>query len=325
MTDANQTPVTKQPRTVVIAGGNGFLGRSLSRELLQHGDHVVCLCRPGRWGIEGTQTLEWDAKTLGPWASALDGADVLVNLVGRSVDCRKTPEQKQEIMNSRVDSCHVLGQACRDAANPPKVWLQTGTAHIHGDPLPEDTLIVDDSPFGEGLAPEVGIAWEKAFNEAKLPEQRGVISRTSFVLGADGGALDKLQWLTTHFLGGTVGSGKQYISWIHEDDMNRFWLKAMTDETMSGTYLVTAPNPVTNRAFMREMRRAWGMPWSPPAPSVMVKLGAKFILNTDPELALLGRRCEPKRLVEETGFEFRWPDIGPALADLKTKRATAGL
>jgi len=237
-------------RKVIIAGGNGFLGRGLSEAMLALGDEVVALCRPGREGLSGTRTVAWDAKNVGSWAEELDGADVVVNLVGRSVDCRKTPENRREIMDSRVDSTRVLGKACVQADNPPSVWLQMGTAHIYGDPLPEDTLIVEDSPIGEGLAPEVGLAWEQAFHESKLPEQRGVISRTSFVLGKDrgggGGALDRLLWLVKRGLGGTVGSGRQYISWVHEDDQNAFWLKAMADETMSGFYIVTAPEPVTN-------------------------------------------------------------------------------
>jgi uncharacterized protein len=290
---------------VVIAGGSGFLGRGLARELHQRGERVTILSRssapPNDWPddlMDGIEWRKWDARTSGEWASCLDGATALVNLVGRTVDCRKTPENKRVILESRVNSCRALGEALRSVTNPPPVWIQSATAHIIGDPEPRETICDESTPPGpmHEMAPFVGVEWEKAFNAAKLPEQRGVIMRISFVLGPHGGPFARLSKLTRLGLGGTVGRGTQWISWIHQDHLNRLIIAALDDDRYEGTYIVTAPEPVTNRDFMRAMRRAFRRPWSPPAPALGVRLACRFLLNTDPELALLGRRCVPRRL-----------------------------
>lgn len=178
---------TSSRPVVVIAGGSGFLGRRLTLALLEHGYERTILSRfatPPRDFTAGTRWRQWDARTLGDWSACLDGAAALVNLVGRSVDCRKTPENKRVILESRIDSCRVLGQALRAVDRPPPVWIQSATAHIVGDPEPRDTLCDESTPPGplHEMAPSVGVAWERAFKEAKLPEQRGVILRISFVL-----------------------------------------------------------------------------------------------------------------------------------------------
>jgi uncharacterized protein len=312
---------------VVIAGGSGFLGRDLARTLLARGDRVAVLGRaahPPQDLPSGATWRPWDAKTLGEWADALDGADALVNLVGRSVDCRKTEANKREILESRVDSCRVLGEALRAINNPPPVWIQSATAHIIGDPEPRDRIGDESTPPGpmHEMAPYVGVQWEKAFKEAKLPNQRGVVMRISFVLGPGGGPYKRLATLTKFGLGGTVGHGTQWISWIHQDDLNRLIIAAMEDESYEGVYMVTAPEPVTNREFMRAMRRAYHRPWSPPAPTLGVKLACRFLLNTDPELALLGRRCVPARLLREHQFEFHFATIDAALRDLRERERT---
>jgi uncharacterized protein (TIGR01777 family) len=192
------------------------------------------------------------------------------------------------------------------------VWVQTGTAHIYGDT--GDEILEESAPIGKGFAPQVGVAWEKALAEADVPGCRKVVTRISFVLGRHGGALGTLARLTRWFLGGTTGSGRQYISWIHQADLNAIFLRALERPDMSGIYVATAPNPVTNRQFMRELRAALHRPWSPPVPEPMVRLGA-WLMRTDPELALLGRRCVPARLLSE-GFTFRFPTLPEALRDL---------
>jgi uncharacterized protein (TIGR01777 family) len=213
----------------------------------------------------------------------------------------------------------VLGQAVRTVRSPPPIWIQSATAHIVGDPEPKDTICDEATPPGpmSEMAPRVGVAWEQAFTESKLEDQRGVILRISFVLGPHGGALRRLKWLTRLGLGGTVGSGDQWISWIHQDDLDRLIICAIEDDSYNGVYVVTAPEPVTNRQFMRAMRRAYRRPWSPPAPAIGVRLACRFILNTDPELALLGRRCIPSRLVKEHNFPFRYPTLDQALENLR--------
>ena len=168
----------------------------------------------------------------------------------------------------------------------------------------------------EEMAPRVGVAWEEAFDAARLPTQRGVALRISFVLGPGGGALGKLVRFTKLGLGGTIGPGDQWVSWIHHADLDRLFLRALDDASMSGVYVATAPEPVTNRDFMAAMRAASRRPWSPPAPAIGVKLFSRFVLNTDPELALEGRRCVPTRLTEEAGFAFEHPEVGEALWSL---------
>lgn len=298
-----------QPR-ILIAGGTGFLGRSLAAYLSDRGAKVILLGRheprdeaPGRF-------VPWDGRTPGDWSQHLDGAAALVNLAGRSVDCIKSPEHCDEILRSRVEATLVLGKAVSAVDHPPPVWVQMSTAHIYGDP---PTAICDEqSPHGYGLAPTVGAAWESAFKQSKPPDTRGVILRTSFVLGRSGGALTKLGRLARLGLGGTVGHGRQGISWLHEQDMNRLFDAAIHDDKMAGVYNATAPHPVSNRQFMRELRTAVGMPIGLPAPKVGVRLASRWLMRTDPELALLGRYVIPKRLTEE-GFTFDYPTLPEAL------------
>lgn len=295
----------------MIAGGSGFLGTSLTRHLAAGADVVVLSRTPpatGPW-----RHVAWDARTPGAWISEIDGATGLVNLVGRTVDCIKTPDHCDEILRSRVEATRVLGVAVRAAARPPGVWVQMSTAHIYGDP--PEVVCDEDSPPGSGLAPTVGRAWEAAFDEAAPVSVRRVVLRTSFVLGRGGGALTKLARLARFGLGGTVGSGRQGMSWIHELDMNRLFERGLCDESMQGVYVASAPTPVSNREFMRELRRAVGMPIGLPAMAWMVRVAAPLILRTDPELALYGRYVVSRRLAEE-GFAFRFPHLADALRDL---------
>ena len=212
----------------------------------------------------------------------------------------------------------MLGQAMRLLDAPPPVWVQMSTAHIYGDP--PDVICTEDSALGCGFAPFVGRAWEEAFNASALPTQRKVIFRTSFVIGRDrgagGGALVRLRKLVRFGLGGTVGSGRQGISWIHEADMNRLFDRALIDTSMQGPYIATAPNPVSQRDFMRELRRSMRMPIGLPSFAWMVRLAAPLLLRTDPELALYGRYLISQRL-REIGFEFRFSELRNALADLQ--------
>jgi uncharacterized protein (TIGR01777 family) len=280
---------------------------------LAAGYDVIILTRGPSRDDGRIRHVTWDAKTLDRWVTEVDGAAGIINVVGRTVDCRKTQKNKRVILESRVDSVHALGQACSKCQNPPPVWIQSATAHIHGDP-PGDTIITDDSPFGTGFAPDVGRAWEAALHESAPPGCRKVILRISFVLGRNGGPLQTLARLTKLFLGGRAGSGKQWISWIHEEDLAAIVLRALSDTSMHGVYLTTAPNPVTNAEFMRELRRTLHRPWSPPVPTPLVKFGA-WLMRTDPELALLGRRCVPTKL-EDQKTMFRFSRLEDALSDL---------
>jgi uncharacterized protein len=301
----------KRFNRIVIAGGSGFMGTTLIRHLKPVTADIVVLTRGRAETRDGVRFVRWDARTMGDWAKEVDGADGLVNVVGRTVDCRKTPANKAVILGSRVDSVNVLAAAVQAAKTPPAVWSQAATAHILGDT--GDEILTDDTPTGSGFAPDVGRAWEAAFFDANVP-CRKVALRISFVLGRDGGALKTLARLARFGLGGTVGHGRQYISWVHEDDLARLFVRSLSDESMHGKYLTTAPDPQPNAVFMKLLRQAVRRPWSPPAPAWAVRIGS-FFLRTDPELALLGRRCLPTRL-EAEGFTFEHPKLGPALTGL---------
>ncbi|MBL0870360.1 MAG: DUF1731 domain-containing protein [Phycisphaerales bacterium] len=305
---------------VVIAGGSGFLGISLATHLTGRGYEVVILSRTPprpRVPVRNWRHVSWDARTIGPWVEALNNARAVVNLTGRTVDCVKTPDHQDEILRSRVESTAVLGLAMKAVGVPPSVWVQMSTAHIYGDP--PSVVCDEDSPFGIGLAPFVGSAWEDAFAASALPAQRKVVLRTSFVIGRDrgagGGALARLSVLARLGLCGRVGSGRQGMSWIHEADMNQIFERAITDERMNGAYIASSPNPVAQVEFMRALRAALRMPIGLPAFAWMVRIGAPLILKTDPELALYGRYVVPKRLQAE-GFAFHFPKLQEALNDL---------
>lgn len=314
---------------IIIAGGSGFLGVSLATHLLSRGHRVVILSRNPPRASGAWQHIPWDARTPGPWFDAINNARAIVNLVGRTVDCVKTPDHKDEILRSRVEATRVLGHAMRAVASPPPVWVQMSTAHIYGDP--PSVICTEDSPTGVGLAPLVGKAWEEAFAHAALPQQRKVILRTSFVIGRDrgagGGALARLRTITRLGLGGRVGSGTQGMSWIHETDMNRLFERAIENTpgtpAMQGVYIASSPNPVPQVEFMRTLRKAMGVPIGLPAFGWMVRLGAPLLMKTDPELALYGRYVVSERLKAE-GFEFEVPRLEEAVGAVIDSGATRG-
>lgn len=305
---------------VVIAGGSGFLGHSLAAHLMGLGADVVVLSRRVPRGSWSWRHVLWDARTVGPWADELDGAVGVVNLVGRSVNCVKTPERCDEILRSRVEGTRVLGEACRRVKSPPPVWVQMSTAHIYGDP--PEVECDESSPTGFGLAPDVGRAWEEEFARAVLPSQRGVVLRTSFVIGrrnpGGAGAIGTLAMLARLGFGGRVGSGKQGMSWIHETDMNRIIERGLVEDSMRRVYVASSPHPVSQREFMKELR--WhaggiGRLVALPAAAWMVRIGAPLLLRTDPELALYGRYVKPRRLLAE-GFAFEHAELRGAIQNL---------
>ncbi|MBL8889975.1 MAG: DUF1731 domain-containing protein [Planctomycetaceae bacterium] len=304
-------------KRVVIAGGSGFLGLSMAEHFIKAGSHVVILSRSKPQVTGPWSHVVWDGLSLGKWVDSLEGADAVVNLAGRTVNCIKTPDHQDEILRSRVASTRALGGAMRRVKAPPPVWVQMSTAHIYGDP--PTTVCTEASVEGIGFAPTIGRAWESAFAESKLPEQRGVIMRTSFVVGRDrgagAGALGTLGLLAKLGLGGRVGRGTQGLSWIHEHDLNALFIRAITNESMMGTYIASAPNPVSQVEFMRTLRKVLGMPIGLPALEWMVRVGAPLLLRTDPELALFGRYVVSARLADE-GFAFQYPTLEPALRDI---------
>jgi uncharacterized protein (TIGR01777 family) len=297
---------------VVLAGGSGFLGRALAEAFARAGYEPVVLTRRVRKRGARVRQVEWDGRTLGAWTRELEGATAVVNLAGRSVDCRHTPKHRREIVESRVDSVETIGRAIAACEEPPRVLVQAASLAIYGDA--GRRVCVEDAPAGRGFPVEVCKRWEQVFNSLELDATRKVLLRIGFVLGRDGGALPTLARLARLYLGGTVGEGHQYISWLHVRDFCRLVLWCVEREQAAGVYNATGPCPVTNAEFMCELRCALRRPWSPRVPAWLVRLGA-FILRTEPALALEGRRCLPERFVEEH-FKFLYTNLESALADL---------
>jgi len=298
---------------VIITGGTGFIGLSLADHLKSHGFTPVLIARSQPKTSLPHEFVPWDALTPDGWFHVLEGARAIVNLAGRTVDCIKTPENCDVILRSRVDSTKAIGLALKKVTTPPPVWVQMSTAHIYGDPPRQ--MCTESSTYGLGLAPTVGQAWEAALL-ASLPEgMREVRVRTSFVIGRNGGALGSLKRIAKLGFGGKAGHGRQGISWIHEYDMNEIIHQAILREEWKGAYIASAPHPVSNRDFMRALRKQVKMPIGLPAPAWMTRLGAKLVFKTDPELVLLGRYVCSERL-EAEGYTFKFPELPEALADL---------
>ncbi|MEM6264402.1 MAG: TIGR01777 family oxidoreductase [Bacteroidota bacterium] len=300
-------------KKVVVTGGTGFIGQSLADHLSEKGFQPIIIARnPPNKPIK-YPFVAWDGVTVGEWASQLSGALAVVNLAGKTVDCIKTPDNCDLILRSRVDTTKAIGKALNTVENPPKIWIQMSTAHIYGDPPSQ--MCTESSSFGYGLAPFVGKEWEVALLEA-LPEgTREVRLRTSFVIGKNGGALSTLKQITRLGLGGKVGHGNQGISWIHEYDLNEFIHQAIKNDTFSGAYLTTAPNPVSQAEFMRTLRKQMRIPIGLPAPEWATRFGARFLFRTDPELVLYGRYVKSER-IPNSEFSFRFPHLKEALQDL---------
>ena len=259
---------------------------------------------------------EWDGRTLGNWTKHLEGALAVVNLTGKSVNCRYTAKNKKEIVESRTYSAEAIGKAILQCKNPPKAWVQTSSLAIYGDA--GDQLCNENTLPGKGFSPSVCISWEKAIQEIQTPLTRKVILRIGLVLGYEGGVLEPFVNITKCFLGGTIGSGKQYLGWIHVEDMNHIFLNCIEREKYEGIFNVTSPHPVPNAEFMCQLRRTIGRPWALPTPAWMVKIGTR-ILGTEAELVLTGRRGEPARLLEK-GFRFQYPYLEDALKNLFEKK-----
>jgi uncharacterized protein (TIGR01777 family) len=298
--------------SVILAGEGGFLSQNLTRFLVREGYSVMVLTRiPQR--DHTVRWIEWNGKTSGGWMRFFNGAKAVVNVTGRSLNCRYNEKNRREILNSRVDSARVLGEAIRVAQPPPKAFIQATSLDIYGDSA--ERINDEYAPPGSGFAAEVCQRWEESIHEIELPTTRRVILRIGLLLGRGDRTLTPLVRLTKSYLGGSIGNGKQYVSWIHLNDLSEMFRWSIERHYIQGIYNATSPNPVTNHEFMRELRTVIGRPWSPAIPAFAVKLAAKFVLRTESSLALTGRRCIPRRF-QQQGFEFRQPDLAQALREV---------
>ena len=314
---------------IVIPGGTGQVGTVLARAFQAIGAEVVVLGRSPR--TLAWRFVRWDAHDLSGWAGEVDGADVVINMVGRSVNCRYTAKNREEILRSRVDSVRAVAQAIARARRPPAVWLQASTATIyaHRYEAPNDEasgLIGGTEPGAPDtwrFSIEVATAWEQALTQAVTPRTRKVALRSAMIMSPDrGGIFDTLLGLVRRGLGGTAGDGRQYVSWIHDTDFVRAvrWLIAHPD--VQGAVNLAAPLPLPYRDFMAALRRAAGVPIGLPAPRWLLEIGA-LLMRTETELVLKSRRVVPGRLTA-AGFTFNHPAWPEAAADLCARRAGSG-
>ena len=310
-------------RKIVLPGGSGFLGRTLAKWFCDKGDDVVILSRSPVSIPHGRVTV-WDARTLGDWARELDGAHAVINLTGRSVNCRYTRANRRQMMHSRTDSTRILGKAMATCVRPPEFWANSSTATIYRHRFDtandEKTGLYGAEPEAkDAYSLEVATAWEASFHEAYrehgLDETRGVLLRTAMVIGAEkGGVFQVLRRLTKLGLGGKMASGEQYVSWLHALDFCRITEWLMDNEKATGVYNLTAPNPVTNQEMMAMFREQFRRPIGLPATRWMLEIGA-FMMRTETELILKSRRVVPKRLIDE-GYRFAFSELPVALRDL---------
>jgi uncharacterized protein (TIGR01777 family) len=311
---------------IVIPGGAGQVGTVLARAFRASGDEVIILSRTA-----GEGRVAWDGRTPGDWCRTLDGADAVINLAGRSVNCRYHAANRAEILESRVASTRVLGEAIARCANPPRIWLQASTATIYAHRYDaandEATGVLGNGPnepdtwhFSYGVAS----SWERVLAEADTPRTRKVAMRTAIVMSPDrGGPFDIVLTLVRLGLGGRAGNGRQWVSWIHDADLVRAIRWLIDHDEVEGAVNLASPNPITNETFMRSIRAASGMPIGLPAMEWMLEAGA-FFMRSESELILKSRRVVPGRLLA-AGFTFEHPEWPEAARDLVTRRRRSTL
>jgi uncharacterized protein (TIGR01777 family) len=300
-------------RKLIIAGGSGFLGRALARYFTARGWDVVIISRsrptihlPARW-------VPWDGLRQGAWSRELEGTAAVVNLAGRTVNCRYTAQNMLDIYTSRLDSTRALGRAIRDAANPPPVWLNSSTATLYRDAR-DRPQTEEGGEIGEGFSVDVGQRWEVALWEEDLPRTRRVALRTAMVFGVgEGGVMQTTDAVVRLGLAGSMAGGGQYLSWLHVQDFCRA-TEFLIDQPLVGAVNVGAPGALPNRDFLREYRAAWGVPVGIPSTAGLIRLGAR-VMKSEAELLLKSRWTAPERLTQ-AGFVFEYPEWAGAVRQL---------
>lgn len=308
---------------VVLAGGNGFIGSFLQWRLRIQGYDVVVLTRSPDINSDSSRQVQWDGHTLGDWTRELEGAHAVINLSGRSVNCRYNERNRRDILESRVDTTRLLGQAVAGSKDPPRVWLNASTAtiykHTFDKPMTETNGLIEASPEAkDAFSIEVARAWEQALNEVATPATRKVALRTAMVFAANsGGVYRTLRSLARWGLGGPIAGGRQYISWIHEEDFSRALEWLFDNDDLSGPVNVASPNPIPQRDMARIILRERGMPFGMHATRSMLEIAA-LIHRTEAELILKSRRVVPAKLLE-SGFQFHFPKMEDAVHEIEVR------
>ena len=297
---------------MILAGGTGFLGKHIAHHFTQLGYRVVLLSRRK---VSNYASARWNGRSLGAWATELEGAAVVLNLAGRSVDCRYNAVNKYAITRSRTDSTRVLGQAIAACENPPAVWVNASTATIYehtADEQPANTEA--QGTTGRGFSERVAQQWEAEFHLAATPHTRRLVLRTAVVLGYDGGGLPVMARLAEFGLCTPQGTGQQWISWLHIKDFCRAVEFLVARPGLEGTFNLCAPQPIRNHEFNALLDRYYQPKWHVPQPKWLLEIGA-FLLRTETELILKSRKVVPQRLLENN-FRFRYSSCDAALIDL---------
>ena len=300
---------------IVIPGGAGYLGKALTAYFAALGYEIVILSRQAQNSSQkNIRFVAWDGETLGAWQQEFEGAAAIINLAGRTVNCRYNEINKKEIYDSRLKSTKVVGEAIAKCSSLPKVWMNASSATIYRDA--EDRAMDEATgEIGTGFSVDVCQYWERAFNEASTPHTRKVALRTSIVFGkGEGGPYEAFRNVVKLGLGGTLGKGTQYVSWIHLEDFCRSLQWLLEHEELTGAFNLAAPNPLKNSEFMSSLRQACGMSFGLPAMDWMLEIGA-FFLQTETELLLKSRRVVPTRLLA-SGFVFKYSTFDSALSEI---------
>lgn len=298
---------------IILAGGNGYLGTVLAKHFSLLADEIIILSRKPGIDTCNIKTLIWDGQQVGHWADSLNGADLLVNLCGKNVNCRYTQKNRKEIIDSRIIPTQLLGKIIAEQENPPKLWINITSATIyrHAEDRPQDEI---NGEIGTGFSVEVCKAWENSFFKTETPKTRKIALRMGIVIGRKDGAFPRLLNLVKLGMGGKQGNGEQYVSWVHEEDAARSILWLFEQPTIEGIINCTAPAPVKNHFFMHAIRQVFGMPIGLPTPAWLLAIGAK-IIGTETELILKSRWVKPTLLLK-SGFKFKYPKIDVAVLQI---------
>ena len=302
-------------KKLIIAAGTGFLGQVLVNYFKDSFDEIVILTRGKSENKNNIKYVNWNAKTFSGWEKELENTDVLINLAGKSVDCRYNKKNKQEIFNSRIESTKILNEAVLQCKNPPKHWLNSSTSTIYRFSL-DKQMAETTGEIGNDFSMNIAKSWEKAFFETKTPKTLKTALRTSIVLGKNGGAFIPLKTLAKLGMGGKQGNGKQFISWIHEKDFARA-VAFVIENKLENEINIVSPNPIRNVDFMSKLRKTVGMSFGISQPEWLLELGSK-IINTETELVLKSRNVIPKRL-QENGFTFKYDSVDKTFENLLQK------
>ncbi len=298
---------------IVIASGTGFLGQVLVKELKSKVNEIVILSREEHPDSGNVRYVKWDARTCGSWVEELENCDVLINLCGKSVDCRYTEKNKTEIAASRLYSTHLLGEALASVKEAPGLWINASSATIY---VHSETTAMDEyqGETGNDFSMTVCKRWEECFFNCVTPNTRKVALRTGLVLGKAGGVFPRLKKIARAGLGGTIGTGRQLVNWVYEKDFTRMVQWLIANKNCEGIYNCVSPEPVSNRVFMQSLRKALGLRFGLPVPTPLLHVAA-FFMRTEPELVLKSRFVIPARALKEN-FVFEYTSLDGALTNL---------